>query len=56
MGMVNTDFASNPETVLLEELSDGLEERQINAGIGEKVKMAIGIEWRSPDVSNLLIT
>ena len=54
--MVDTDFASDPETVLPEELSDGLEERQINTGIGEKAKMAIRIEWRSPDVSNLLIT
>ena len=51
MGVVDTDFASDPETVLPEELSDGLEERQINAGIGEKAKMAIGLEWRSPDVS-----
>ena len=54
--MVDTDFASDPETVLPEELSDGLEERRINAGVREKAKMAIGIEWRSPDVSNLLIT
>jgi hypothetical protein len=56
MGVVDTDFASDPETVMPEELSDGLEERRINAGVGEKAKMAIGIEWRSPDVSNLLIT
>ncbi len=54
--MVDTDFASDPETVMLDELSDGLEERQINAGIGEKAKMAIRIEWQSPNVSNLLIT
>ena len=54
--MVDTDFANDPETVLPEELSDGLEERQINIGVREKVKMVIGIEWRSPDVSNLLIT
>ena len=45
MGVVDTDFASDPETVMLDELSDGLEERQINAGVGEKVKMVIGIEW-----------
>ena len=54
--MVDTDFASDPETVLPDELSDGLEERQIKAGIGEKAKMAIGIAWRSPDVSKDLIT
>jgi hypothetical protein len=54
MGMVNMDFASDPETVLPEELSDGLEERRIKAGAGEKAKMVIGIEWRSPDVSKRL--
>jgi hypothetical protein len=45
MGVLDTDSASDPETVLPEELLDGLEERQINASIGEKVKMAIGLEW-----------
>jgi len=43
--VLDTDFASDPKTVLPEELSDGLEERQINTGIGEKVKMAIRLEW-----------
>jgi hypothetical protein len=56
MGMVDTDFASDPETVLLDELSDGLEERRIKVGVGEKAKIAIGIEWRSPDVSKEFIT
>jgi hypothetical protein len=51
MGVVDTDFASDPETVLPEELSDGLEERRVKASVGEKAKMAIGIEWQSPDVS-----
>jgi hypothetical protein len=54
--VVDTDFASDPETIMPEELSDGLEERQINAGVGEKAKMVIMIEWQSPNVSNLLIT
>jgi hypothetical protein len=45
MGVVNTDFASDPETILPEKLSDGLEERWINADVREKAKMAIGIEW-----------
>ncbi len=56
MGVVDMDFASDPETVLLDELLDSLEERQIKAGVGEKAKMAIGIAWRSPDVSKDLIT
>lgn len=54
--MLDSDFASDPETVLSDEVSDGLEERRIKAGLGEKAKMAIGIEWRSPDVSKELIT
>ena len=54
--MVDMDFASDPETILPDDLSDSLEERRIKAGIGEKAKMAIGIEWRSPDVSKELIT
>ncbi len=43
--MVDMDFASDPETVLPDELLDGLEERWIKAGIREKAKMAIRIEW-----------
>jgi hypothetical protein len=45
MGVVDMDFASDPEMVLPEDLSDGMEDRQIKAGIGEKAKMAIRIEW-----------
>ena len=54
MGVVDTDFASDSETVLPEELSDGLEERWIKARAGEKAKMVIRIEWQSPDVSKRL--
>jgi hypothetical protein len=45
MGVVNMDFASDPEMVLPEELLDGLEERWIKASAREKAKMVIGIEW-----------
>ena len=54
--MVDMDFASDPKTVLLGDLSEGLEKWWVDAGIGEDAKMAIGIEWRSPNVSRELIT
>jgi hypothetical protein len=56
MGVVDMDFASDPETVLPGDLSEGLEKRRVDAGVGEDAKMAIGIEWRSPNVSRELIT
>lgn len=53
MAMLDTDFASDPQTCVEDEdFSDGdMKERRRRAGVGEKAHMAIGQAWRSPDVS-----
>ena len=43
MAMLDTDFASDPQTCVEDEdFSDNMKERHIRAGIGEKAHMAIG--------------
>ena len=53
MAMLDTDFASDPQTCVEDEdFSDDMKERRIRAGVGEKAHMAIGQTWRSTDVSD----
>jgi hypothetical protein len=43
MAMLDTDFASDPQTCVEDEdFSDEMKERQIRAGIGEKAHKVVG--------------
>jgi hypothetical protein len=53
MAMLDTDFASDPQTCVEDEdFSDEMKERRIRAGVGEKAHKVVGQTWRSPDVSD----
>ena len=54
MGVIDTDFMSEPHTSVSDSDSDfceDLEERQVKAGVAAKAWVTIGLAWRSPDVS-----
>ena len=54
MGIIDTDFASEPHTSVSDpdsDFSEDLEERRIKAGVAAKAWVTIGLAWRSPDVS-----
>jgi hypothetical protein len=54
VGIIDTDFASEPHTSVSDpdsDFSEDLEERRIKAGIAAKAWVTIGLAWRSPDVS-----
>src|SRR6266851_3443831 len=54
VGMVDTDFASEPHSNISDLDSDfweDLEERRVKASVVAKAWVTIGLAWRSPDVS-----
>jgi len=54
VGVIDTDFASEPHTSVLDpdsDFSEDLEERWIKASVAAKAWVTIGLAWRSLDVS-----
>jgi hypothetical protein len=52
MAILDTDYASEAQTCGLD--TDGLDstiDRRVKAGLGQSAKKVIGLDWRSPDVS-----
>ena len=53
MAMIDTNFASDVQTCEsdLDFTGSMIMEQRFKAGLGEASKMAVGLTWRSPDVS-----
>ena len=52
VAMLDTDYASEARTCGSDtEDSDTTADRRMKAGLGQMTKKAVGLEWRSPDVS-----
>ena len=52
MAILDTDYASKAQTCGSD--TDGLDStinRHVKAGLGQSVKKVVGLDWRSPDVS-----
>jgi hypothetical protein len=57
MAMLNTDFATEPQTCGEDpSLPEELRGRRAKAGLASTAKQAVGLEWRSPDVSIVIIS
>jgi hypothetical protein len=52
MAMIDTDFATETLTTLEDPmLPNDLQGRRIKAGVGASAHRAVGLAWRSPEVS-----
>jgi hypothetical protein len=52
IAMLDTDYASEPQTCGSDtDISDSTTDRRMKAGLGQTAKKVVGLEWRSPDVS-----
>jgi hypothetical protein len=52
MAMLDTDYASEVQTCGSDtDVSDSIAKRRTEAGLGQTAKKVVGLEWRSPDVS-----
>jgi len=52
--VIDTDFGSEYLSCVEENLSDDSKRRRQVQNIGKGARMAIGLRWRSPDVSPLI--
>jgi hypothetical protein len=52
IAMLDTDYASEAQTCGSDtDVLDSTTERRVKAGVGQTAKKVVGLEWRSPDVS-----
>jgi len=51
MAMLDTDYASEARTCGTDTDTDGIADRRLKAGLDQTAKKVVGLEWRSPDVS-----